>query len=299
MSSQPTIQAAGCLLWHRNDAGAVEVALVHRQRHDDWTLAKGKLEIGEAWPAAAVREVAEETGFDVVLGPPLPTQTYVVDGAPKEVRYWSAEVTSDAFVPNLEVDEIRWLDPAEARTTLTYAHDSAVLDAFEDLNEAFGGSPSDTLVVLRHARATKRAAWDGPDSERPLDDRGVADAAALVGVLAAYGVEAVHSSDTTRCLDTVAPFATARGLGIVAEIAVSEHGHTTKPTAAAKRVRKLLQLGGRLVLCSHRPVLPAVLKAALGGSETQDVIGDGLPPGAMVVIHHVGERVLAVERHDP
>jgi 8-oxo-dGTP diphosphatase len=218
---------------------------------------------------------------------------------PKEVRYWSAEVTTGGFVPNFEVDEVRWLSPTEAPATLSYAHDAGVLAAFEDLTAALDGSAPDTLVVLRHARATKRAAWDGHDRDRPLDDRGAEDATALVPVLAAYGVTEVHSSDTTRCIDTVAPFATAKNLDIVAEPAVSEHGHSTKPAAAAKRVRKLLQLGGRRVLCSHRPVLPAVLKAAIGSSESKDVIGDGLPPGAMVVIHHVGERVLAVERHDP
>ncbi len=176
MSSQPTIRAAGCLLWRRTEAGTVEVALVHRLRYDDWTLPKGKLEEGEAWPTAAVREVAEETGFDVVLGPPLPTQAYEVDGMPKEVHYWSAEVTTGGFVPNLEVDAVRWLTPGEARATLSYAHDAEVLAAFEDLTAALDGSPPDTLVVLRHARATKRAAWDGHDRDRPLDDRGAEDA---------------------------------------------------------------------------------------------------------------------------
>jgi 8-oxo-(d)GTP phosphatase len=299
MSNQPTIRAAGCLLWRRTEAGAVEVALVHRLRYDDWTLPKGKLEEGEAWPTAAVREVAEETGFDVVLGPPLPSQSYEVDGTPKEVHYWSAEVTNGGFVPNLEVDEVRWLSPTEAPATLSYAHDAEVLAAFEALTAALDGSAPDTLVVLRHARATKRAAWDGHDRDRPLDDRGVENARGLVPVLSAYGVAEVHSSDTRRCQDTVAPYATASRLDILDEPAVSEHGHHTKPTAAARRIRKLMREPGRLVLCSHRPVLPALLKASIGSREAKSVIGDGLPPGAMVVIHHVHGEVLAVERHDP
>ena len=40
-----------------------EVAVVHRPRYDDWSLPKGKLEPGEDWEDAALREVEEETGL--------------------------------------------------------------------------------------------------------------------------------------------------------------------------------------------------------------------------------------------
>src|SRR3954470_4187486 len=86
------VRAAGCLIWRRVDGtDDLEIGLVHRQRHDDWSLPKGKLDKGEKWPSAAVREVREKTGYLVSLGPPLPTQHYVVDGAPKEVQYWAAQ----------------------------------------------------------------------------------------------------------------------------------------------------------------------------------------------------------------
>ena len=63
-------------------AGAVvfrpgrQVLLVHRQRYDDWSFPKGKLDPGEHATTAAVREVGEETGLHVRLGPPLPEQRY-------------------------------------------------------------------------------------------------------------------------------------------------------------------------------------------------------------------------------
>ena len=40
-----------------------QVALVHRPRYDDWTLPKGKLDPGESFEEAALREVEEETGL--------------------------------------------------------------------------------------------------------------------------------------------------------------------------------------------------------------------------------------------
>ena len=45
---------------------------------------------------------------------------------------------------------------------------------------------------------------------------------------------------------------------------MSERGHRHKPDAAGERTTKLLESGGHVVLCSHRPVLPAILEAALG-----------------------------------
>ena len=309
MSCMPKVQlirAAGCLLWRRSGSSpaGVELALVHRPRRADWSLAKGKLESDEAWPAAAVREVYEETGWSVALGPPLPTQRYEVDGVPKEVRYWAAEVTdTDAaaqpFQANDEVDAAMWLDPVTAREQLSYAHDAEVVDGMVALLEPPDHEPIDVLIVLRHARAMKRAVWRGKDDKRPLDDRGFADAEALTAILSAYAPTQVHSSNTARCLDTVDPYVAAHQLDVVLEPQLSERGHRHKPSAAAKRTEALLALGGRAVLCSHRPVIPAILAAAVGDDASTALIGDGLPPGAMIVIHHRKGAVVAAERHDP
>ena len=112
-----------------NAAGGVvvrdgRVCVVHRARYNDWSLPKGKLDPGESFEAAALREVHEETGLRCRLGRELETVRYEVRGRPKVVRYWTMEVVEDeGFAPNDEVDEVRWVDPREARGLLTYAHD--------------------------------------------------------------------------------------------------------------------------------------------------------------------------------
>ena len=76
------------------------VALVHRPRYDDWSLPKGKLDEGESWEEAALREVEEETGLRCELGPEVGRTRYRASGRPKVVRYWLMEAEADTgFVP--------------------------------------------------------------------------------------------------------------------------------------------------------------------------------------------------------
>jgi len=125
------VQAAGGVVLRRLDGGPVEVALIHRPAYDDWTLPKGKLNAGETHEEAAIREVKEETGLDVHLGDPAGRVNYRDrKGRPKVVRYWTmrpAGRTDAEFVPNDEVDRLRWVPLAEAGPALTYAHDREIL----------------------------------------------------------------------------------------------------------------------------------------------------------------------------
>jgi 8-oxo-dGTP diphosphatase len=107
-----------------------QVALVHRPRYDDWTLPKGKLDPGESFEEAALREVDEETGLRARLVRELPATHYEVNGRPKIVRYWLMDVDHEApFLPNNETDQLRWLPPDEALRLLTYDRDRDVLMA--------------------------------------------------------------------------------------------------------------------------------------------------------------------------
>ena len=107
----------------RAAGGVVErdgaVLLVHRPAYDDWSFPKGKLEDGETWEDAAVREVEEETGLVCTLGEELGRTHYVVLRGPKEVRYFRMASHGEPRAQN-EVDEVRWATRDEARALLTH-----------------------------------------------------------------------------------------------------------------------------------------------------------------------------------
>jgi 8-oxo-dGTP diphosphatase len=106
------------------------VAVVHRGRYDDWSLPKGKLDEGESFEQAALREVLEETGLECELGEELEPVSYIDEkGRPKLVRYWLMSVLGGEFEPNDEVDDLRWLVPSEAVILLSYPHDRALVEA--------------------------------------------------------------------------------------------------------------------------------------------------------------------------
>jgi 8-oxo-dGTP diphosphatase len=113
------VKAAGGLVV-RDDG---RLAIAHRPRYDDWSFPKGKLDPGETWEQAALREVHEEIGLRCALGAELPPVAYDVEKGHKVVRYWLMTPESGEFAANEEVDEVRWLSPAEADGLLTYEHD--------------------------------------------------------------------------------------------------------------------------------------------------------------------------------
>ena len=97
--------------------------VVHRVRYDDWSLPKGKLEAGESFEQAALREVHEETGYVCALGESLGSTWYESRGRPKEVRWFRMEPLGEAGLREAAIDEIRWVTPEEALVLLTYARD--------------------------------------------------------------------------------------------------------------------------------------------------------------------------------
>jgi 8-oxo-dGTP diphosphatase len=275
------IAAAGALPWRRR-RGKLQVALVHRPRYDDWSWAKGKLDPGEEWPVAAVREVFEETGLQVRLGRPLPVSLYSVADAsgrrePKEVRYWAAEVIGGDGSLLHEIDEVVWLDVEAGAELLSYDRDREQLVALIQAYRA-GTLTSWPLVIVRHANAYPRSTWSEPDPLRPLDDLGRERADALVPLLAAYGVKRVVTSPSVRCLATVLPYAVAAELKVRLKPGLSEESFAEQPEHAPRHLNRLLHRGTATVISSHGPVLPTLLEQ-LADIADPDAPGGPSDPG--------------------
>ena len=268
-----------------------QVLLVHRPKYDDWSFPKGKLDPGEHRTVAAVREVAEETGLHVRLASPLTAQRYPISsGGPgrcKTVFYWTGRAVGDddvsGYRPNDEIDAVEWVPADEAVERLTYPHDR------ETLAEAVGQrKKSQAVVVLRHGKSRSRKAWRRDDRERPLLELGRAQAERLVPVLAAYGVTRVLSSSSTRCVQTVEPFADTTGWELEATANLSEED--SDATRLAAIVEDVRADGRPTVLCTHRPVLP-LLCEALGvddpGLEVADLLVLQVRRGSVLSCEHI------------
>jgi len=124
------IRAAGGIVLRAGDSGGWQVAVVHRPEHLDWTLPKGKLELGETAIECALREVREETGFSCDLGRFAGEVEYTDRrGRVKVVSYWLMQPVDGAFGPTSEVDELVWPSLADAAALLSYPHDRELLES--------------------------------------------------------------------------------------------------------------------------------------------------------------------------
>ncbi|MEO6081702.1 MAG: NUDIX hydrolase [Umezawaea sp.] len=265
--STDTIRAAGAVLW-RDDNGAVEVAVIHRPRYDDWSLPKGKLDRGETVPAAAVREVHEETGYHAVLGRHVSRVHYEAFGRPKVVDYFSARALWGSFVPNDESDELRWLPVDEAASLLTRPLDRDVLGAF-----ALVPVDLKTVLLVRHAKAGKRENWPGDDDLRPLSSAGWRQAEGLRSVLPLFAPARVHAAPRARCVQTVQGVADDLRTSVRREARMSEEGYWPDPDAGLVRFLEIAADDGVPVVSGQGGVIPDLVGklADIGGLRLADI----------------------------
>lgn len=294
------ITAAGTILL-RNNA----VLLVHRPRYDDWSFPKGKVDGAEILPLTAVRECEEETGFLAVLGPNIGMDRYQIPEGGKEVHYWRAHVREDlGFAPDEEVDKIAWIPVDQVAGHLTYPQD------VEFLQRALELPPTSPLVILRHAKAVKRSDFAGnDDGDRPLSGRGRRQSKIIAEALEGYGIEQVVSSPMRRCQETVKKFVKQLSTTPVLVEAISESGYEQNPQNLEPLIRSVMKDPTPAVLCSHRPVLDAILEIVIRvGKMSQTERNEGiwstrLSPGSFMVVHRhidpVGNvKIVALEHHE-
>lgn len=119
-----------------------------------------------------------------------------------------------------------------------------------------------TSILVRHASAGDRLDWAGDDRKRPLDLRGKRQAAALVELLEPFAIQRVVSSPYIRCLETVAPLASALGLDVEPDDRLAEG-------SGAAAAALLAEPG--VVACTH-------------GDVVEGLLGHGLKKGAAAVL---------------
>src|SRR5438034_11278601 len=128
------------------------------------------------------------------------------------------------------------------------------------------------LVVIRHARAGDSSEWPGDDRKRPLDDRGVRQAAALVDELADFPLARILSSPYDRCVQTVEPLAVQRGLEVELRAELGE----ARQVEGVALVRSLV--GEPVAVC-------------VDGGLPEATFGEGLKKGGMLFVDGDGRVV--------
>jgi 8-oxo-dGTP diphosphatase len=114
------------------------------------------------------------------------------------------------------------------------------------------------ILLVRHASAGDRYRWWGDDVDRPLDERGRAQADALADAYGDAPLTALLTSRAVRCQQTVGPLAQRAG----ADLSVHKALFEGDPASATELVRELARAdeAGFSVLCSHADVIPEVLR---------------------------------------
>lgn len=121
-------RAAGGLVTRKS---GTEILIIHRISKNDWSLPKGKLKRNETSQQTAIREVREETGYHCKIADTEELNTYLyIDSSnrTKEIRYWLMEIIDNrfnekTFMPNDEVDVIKWVTKDVALSMLTHERD--------------------------------------------------------------------------------------------------------------------------------------------------------------------------------
>ena len=285
------IRAAGALLWRETKERTFEIALIHRPKYDDWTLPKGKIEEGETALQCAYRELIEETGIKASFTRQLGTVEYEESGQLKRVLFWAAQCALDAstFIANEEVDVLEWLTPDQALAKASHDSDRQMIESF--LSQA---PHTDTLIILRHTKALERGDWDEVDSERTLNEVGFDQAQLLIKHLEPFAIEEVYTSDYVRCVQTVTPLAHSRGLNISQVPSLNEETFEEDPLRSVSFANALKQDEKNILICSHNPVIPTMLRGILNTKlKNRDLIK--LEPGDAWIVHRVQGEIVGLD----
>ena len=273
----------------------IEVCLVHRPKYDDWSWPKGKVDPNESHMHAAVREIGEETGQAVALGPYLGdieypqseegskqrhTKNYAPNVNTKHIRFWMATAISPvdklkrsaALGPVHradvgEIDDVVWLTPDKARKKLTHSTDKEILALFIDRLQE-GAAHAVPIILVRHGKAEARKSWKGTDANRPITPLGAAAAFALTQELACFNPVRLSTSPWIRCMETLETFSWQTGRDMVKLDPLTEDAFAADPQGAwdcfLSEIEYALAHRIPTAICMHRPVIGGIFNHLRG-----------------------------------
>ena len=289
------IIAAGGVVWRETEDSKIELAIIHRPKYDDWTFPKGKLDTGEELISCSYREIMEETGLDIELGPFLGAVEYESFEEAKHVSYWAAKAlgSSKDFHANNEADLLEWHDFESARAKLTRDTDKEILEIF--VESPFQAAK---LIFLRHAKALARSEWQSGDEDRPLDNLGQLQAKRMHAVYQVFGISQIHTSDAVRCYDTVIGLTNTLKIEPVITSKLSEYTFEKNKDKSLEYALELAETsrttGATILLCSHNPVLPRMLERITKKSSV-DLPENKLKPGDSWVVFLGKKKCLQID----
>ena len=128
--------AGGIILEER---GVLLILVQNLKGEKVWTFPKGHLEAGETAEQAALREVAEETGWDCEIVSSLYTAKYTFSRGgqlvDKDVRWFLVKRVGGNGIPKTpeEVLDMKWCALEDAKKELRYNSDLEILELLKKL----------------------------------------------------------------------------------------------------------------------------------------------------------------------
>ena len=122
--------SAGGIVYYRED-GTLFILMIE-DRHGRWSFPKGLVQRDEAPAAAALREIAEETGVSGRIEGELGASHYTYRRSGglvnKTVHFYLVAAETTALQPQLEeVSDARWFPAAEALTASAFPANTELL----------------------------------------------------------------------------------------------------------------------------------------------------------------------------